>query len=370
MGTSIDDDEPRRAPRPAIPPHSTRDRLGAAIAPGIGSLNNGDVVGERFLVGDVIGEGGTSVVHGGVDLVTREAVAIKVPRTDLAGFGGIAGRFALERYVGGLIRSRHVARRLGAGRLADGRSFIAMEYVGGPTLAARIAAGPLSIVEACDVAQQVLVALREIHDLGVIHRDIKPHNVLLTPSRDGRWPRIKLIDFGACKRTPLYMAPEQILGGETDVRTDVYGVGALLFEAITGVPPFPGEAADAVVARVLQGLPPRPTRLRPGCPKAVERVVLKALALKPADRFADVDEMRAALRAAVHGHWHSRRRWTSALGIAAALALAVLPANAALPGLSVGIEGVLRDAAELARTAGARVRGLTATQARRPGSAS
>ncbi|GEL72643.1 serine/threonine-protein kinase [Myxococcus virescens] len=213
----------------------------------------------------------------------------------------------------------HIVDVLGYGTLADGRPFIAMEWLEGRDLAAELASrGPLSPGEALEVLEQVGGALRTAHQAGVVHRDLKAQNVVRL-STGGGAPRVKLVDFGVAKGltpdapgastltltgvslgTPLSMAPEQIRGEPPDARTDLYAMGVLLFQLITGQPPFQGATRHEVEDLHLNAPPPRPSERAP-VPAALDAVVLRSMGKRREDRYPDIDAWLDALRRAVKG---------------------------------------------------------------------
>ncbi len=213
----------------------------------------------------------------------------------------------------------HIVAVLGYGTLADGRPYIAMEWLEGRDLAAELEVrGPLSATEAWEVLVQVGGALRAAHQAGVVHRDLKAQNVVRL-SREGAGPQVKLVDFGVAKGvtpeapgastltltgvslgTPLSMAPEQIRGEPPDARTDLYAMGVLLFQLVTGQPPFQGATRHEVEDLHLNAPPPRPSERAP-VPAALDAVVLRCMSKRREERFADVDALLEALRSAAQG---------------------------------------------------------------------
>ncbi|MFC2037277.1 serine/threonine-protein kinase, partial [Chloroflexota bacterium] len=193
---------------------------------------------------------------------------------------------------------------------ANGQHYIAMEYLEGGSLGKRLAAGPLPLDEAQSILAQVAQALDYAHARGLIHRDIKPANILF--SADGR-PQVT--DFGIARAgdgtqltrtgiimgTPEYMAPEQAEGQPLDHRADLYALGVVLYQMLTGRAPFRGTTPHATLHAVIYEPPPPPRQINPGLPPAVEKVLLKALAKRPEDRFQRGAEMAAALQSTLHG---------------------------------------------------------------------
>ncbi|MBX3470645.1 MAG: serine/threonine protein kinase [Planctomycetes bacterium] len=200
---------------------------------------------------------------------------------------------------------------------ADGRAYLLMDAVTGGDLHARLARGPLPPDEVLRLGRTLARGLAHVHARGVLHRDLKPHNVLFDEAGAPR-----LVDFGLAQvaqaerltatgtllGTPAYMAPEQADARATDERTDVHGLGAVLYHALTGRPPFQGGSPVAVLAQVLEQEPAPPSSLVPGVPPALEQVVLRALAKAPAARFASASALADALDAAAAGVAPPRRR--------------------------------------------------------------
>jgi serine/threonine-protein kinase len=226
-----------------------------------------------------------------------ERVAVKMlHQVDL----GPAGERRFERECEVIQRLDHpnIVRQLGAARSPSGRRFLIMQYVEGETLARRLAQGPrLRLEEALRLLRQLAAALDHAHERGVVHRDVKPANVLLG-ARDGDAPRVVLTDFGIAKveggtvltggnvmGTVAYMAPEQVRGAhEVDRRADVYALGVVAYEMLTGSHPFPGRTMTALLLAHLQRPPADPRLAAPELPAPVARALLRALRKNPDDR--------------------------------------------------------------------------------------
>ncbi|MFJ9867464.1 protein kinase [Streptomyces sp. NPDC101165] len=267
------------------------------------------VLGGRYELVDRLGQGGMGTVHRGVDRRLRRTVAVKLLSSVLAHDPQSRARFQREAHAAAALNHPAVAtiHDVGEEPHPDGpRPYLVMEYVQGTTLAEVLQGGPLPVVEAVNVACAVLDALRHSHECGIVHRDIKPSNIMLTGP-----DTVKVLDFGIAKAftetatritgsgaaigTPAYLSPEQINGAEIDHRADLYAMGCLLHELLTGQPPFRGASPFAVMHQHLFAAPEPVSRHRSQIPPAVEAVILRALGKDPEERFADAGQMRAAL---------------------------------------------------------------------------
>lgn len=256
-----------------------------------------------------VGRGGMGVVYRARHCRLDRLVALKVIAPDLLDDAAAQRRFREEAVVAASLEHPNVVPVHDAGEV-DGIAYLAMHYVHGTdlgTLAPSV--DPLAPAYAAQIVARVADALDCLHDTGYVHRDVKPRNVLV--ARDGH---VYLSDFGLarhvaavagatragdCVGTVDYVAPEQIRGQRAGARADVYGLGCLLFFALTGRAPYAGETLEAKLWAHLQEPPPGPSRLRPELPPALDAVIVRALAKDPADRFHTAGELgRAALRAA------------------------------------------------------------------------
>ncbi|WP_437729735.1 serine/threonine-protein kinase [Sorangium sp. So ce1335] len=280
------------------------------------ALPAGAVVG-GYRLDEVRLAGGFGVVHRAWPLGGGAAVALKVLRRELSLLPGMLRRFQQEAEVLARLRHPAIVEVRGVGALDDGRPYIAMEWVEGRTLAAELRArGALSPAEAVALLEEVGGALAAAHAIGVVHRDVKAQNVMILPAAGGGGARgVKLVDFGIAKLldppggarggksslivgTPLTMAPEQILGGAVDARTDIYAVGLLAYQLVTAELPFQGANAVETEEMHLRAPPPCPSERAP-VSAAFDAVVRRCLAKEPADRYATIAELLAALRSAV-----------------------------------------------------------------------
>lgn len=280
----------------------------------------GQVAGNYTLVAR-LGAGGMGEVVLGVNPDIGARVAIKLLHATAAvGAGGLE-RFRIEARAANRIEHEGVVRIVDAGRLDNGRAFLVMELLEGASLATTLARTRLSSTRAIEIVDAILDIVTAAHAKHTVHRDLKPANVFVMSSG-----RVRVLDFGIAKLlddassvtrtgamvgTPGYMAPEQIRGGAVDGRTDLYAIGVILFELLTGARPFHGSTPFVVAqAHVTQPVPHLPA----GFPPALDAVIARALAKTPEARFATASEMRAALREASPasggvGPSRARTRW-------------------------------------------------------------
>jgi eukaryotic-like serine/threonine-protein kinase len=254
-------------------------------------------VSDRYLIEDELGRGGTAIVYRARDTVRGSYVAIKVLREDAIGSLSVE-RFLREIRTTAQLPHPHIVPVLDAGE-HEGRPYFVLPYMEGGTLRARLQREKqLSLAEVVSLGVTMCKALDFAHKRGLIHRDVKPENILFS----GDTPC--LADFGTARAlekatnesttstgivrgTPLYMSPEQASGErEYDGRSDIYSLACVLYEAVAGVPPFMGATAQAIISQRLTH-PPRPVSVyRPTTPPALEAILEKATALLPADRHA------------------------------------------------------------------------------------
>jgi len=259
-------------------------------------------IGDYEILG-VLGNGGMGKVYKVRNVISDRVDAMKVLLPNLAGQKEFAERFLREVKVLASLNHPNIAA-LRTAFMDNDRLVMIMEFVEGETLAQRCQAGPVPIADSLHYVDSVLAALSYAHAHNVIHRDIKPGNIMITP--DGT---VKLMDFGIAHSensadltktgTALgsvrYMSPEQIQGGAIDARSDIYSLGVTLYELATGQPPFKADSDVSLLAAHLNQIPRRPIELRPDLPQGLNDIIVMALAKDPAKRFQTADAFRNAL---------------------------------------------------------------------------
>lgn len=302
------------------------------------------MLADRYEVGRLIGRGGMAQVYIAYDTRLSRTVAIKILRSDMATDDTFLARFRREAQSSAALNHPSIVAVYDTGeediQTNQGTitlPFIVMEYVNGQTVRDLLADGdPIPIDEAAHVAAGVLSALEYSHREGIIHRDIKPGNIMLTP--DGS---VKVMDFGIARAladahstvtqtntvvgTAQYLSPEQARGEVVDTRSDLYSAGCLLYEMLTGKPPFTGDSAVSVAYQHVSEVPARPSSVTADIPDNIDRVVLKALSKTREDRYQSAAEFRADLLSAVRGQAVGAPA-TTAYAVPAAAATAVLGA--------------------------------------------
>jgi serine/threonine-protein kinase len=269
----------------------------------------GDIIAGKYALLRRIGEGGMGVVFEATHLRLRVRLAVKFLRPDVCGPGEVLARFEREAWITAQLRSGHFARIIDIDRLPSGLPYIVLEYLEGCDLETELlGAGPLPIADAVDFAMQVAEAMKEAHALGIIHRDLKPSNLFVCRAGEQRF--LKILDFGISRvehseakitcnssyiGTPAYAAPEQLRDSSgADARSDVWSLGVVLFELLTGRTPFTGSASE-VIARVMVDPVPWPCHFRPEIPAELARIVLRALQRDPEERFQTMHQLTEAL---------------------------------------------------------------------------
>ncbi|APR86317.1 serine/threonine protein kinase [Minicystis rosea] len=293
----------------------------------------GTVLSGRYRIAELLAMGGVGAVYLGEHVKMHKHVAIKVLHPDAANLPDIAARFEREAVAGAHIQHPNVAVATDFGELDDGTHFLVLEYVKGTTLREVIKRGPISVARAVGIIKQIAAALGATHAAGIVHRDVKPRNVMLI---EGERDVVKLIDFGLAKLnvkevselaasrasmadqqitgtgavfgTIAYLAPEAALGMDSvDVRADLYALGLVLYEMLAGRHPFETGDPVALFKHHARTIPPPIAERAPGVtvPPSVEAVVQKLLAKRRDDRYPNAEAVIAALDAAWEGSAHT-----------------------------------------------------------------
>lgn len=313
--------------------HPGSAREGVVLTPG--------TVVAHYEIQDRLGAGGMGVVYRARDLRLERTVALKFPPSELGDDTQAKRRFLTEARAAAALDHVNVCAIHEIGETEDGQLFIAMAYVEGESLRQLIARGPVPVIRAVAIARQVAAALQCAHERGVVHRDVKPANVML--GADGI---VKLVDFGVAKLegstltrtgatpgTMAYMSPEQVRGEAVDLRADLWAIGVVLYEMLAGRRPFTGETDAATLHAITATAPARLRTLRPEVPAELEAVVARALTKTRERRYQSAQEVEAALGrvegVAAQSPFERRRRVRRTLSYVAAAA--ILLALAAVP---------------------------------------
>ena len=263
-----------------------------------------ETIGDRYRLGDRLGAGGMGEVFVAHDLRLDREVALKLLRADLAQQHGMRERVVAEARLAARLTHPHVVGVLDTGE-QDGRPFVVMERLSGRTLRDELADGTMPPERVRDVGLQVLRALAAAHELGIVHRDVKPGNIL--DAGVGTW---KVADFGIAKwvhaeetltgtgellGSPSYLAPERIDGQQAGPASDLYAVGVLLYEALTGRKPFEGDDPFALAAAIRDGRYEPPTAIDAEADHQIVGVIERAMRRDPAERYESAEAMAAAL---------------------------------------------------------------------------
>ena len=270
---------------------------------GVTQSGSGSTIAGRYSVGAILGRGGMGEVRAGRDLRLQRDVAIKVLSPEVAARADTRERFEAEARSAARLSHPNIVVVYDSGE-HDGVPFLVMERLPGRTLADELAGGSIAAERARTLGVEVLAALGAAHAAGIVHRDVKPGNVLLTPEGT-----VKVGDFGIAKSvdgadltttgmllgTPAYLSPEQLAGEPATPASDIYAVGVMLYEALTGAKPYTGPTPLALARAVDAGRPTPLRSLRPDTPADLAVAIERAMEKEPARRFATAEEMAAAL---------------------------------------------------------------------------
>jgi eukaryotic-like serine/threonine-protein kinase len=280
------------------------------------SLAPGTVIAERYRVVERLGEGGMGVVYSVEHTHMRKLFALKVLHRELLRMPEVVSRFEREAVLAGSINHANVAAATDFGKLPDGSFFLILELVVGKSLRALIAEGPVAVTRALPIMRGMTAGIAAAHAKGIVHRDLKPDNVMLV-ERDGFSDFVKVLDFGIAKGdampevrsggaqpltqigavmgTPDYMSPEQALGQTVDHRSDLYSLGVIFYELITGAAPFHGDGVQVLTQHLTSEPAAIPAELVAGVAVPIASIVAKLLAKEPDARYQSAAELLGAL---------------------------------------------------------------------------
>ena len=279
-----------------------------------GQMAAGETVADRYKILRVLGEGGMGVVYAAEHMLMRKEVALKVLHGDMNTMPEIVARFEREAVAAGAIDHPNVAAATDFGRLPDGACYLVLELLKGESLRDEIRKGPMPLARALVILRGIANGVAAAHAKGIVHRDLKPENVMLV-EKDGLPDFVKVLDFGIAKMdqgaaqtpaggqaivtrvgtifgTPEYMAPEQAVGDKIDARADIFAIGVILLEMLTGKCPFKGEVLNVLRERILMTTMPDMTTI----PSAdVRALITKMMQRHPDDRLQSATELLAAI---------------------------------------------------------------------------
>ena len=272
-------------------------------------LKPGTLIAGKYKIIDEVGHGGMGVVYKAEDIKLKRFVALKFLPPHLMDSPELRERFLIEAQAAAALNHPNICVIHEVGEEED-RSFIAMEYVEGETLRDRVKKGSLNTAGALSIASQVAAGLEAAHRKGIIHRDIKSANIMVTEQGQA-----KVMDFGLAKLrggssltksqttlgTVAYMSPEQARGEDLDCRTDIWSLGVVLYEILTGEMPFKGDHDQTIIHAILHREPKPLSKIQAGLPAGLDTIVLQALAKKPAERYQGMDELRQDLESVAEG---------------------------------------------------------------------
>jgi serine/threonine-protein kinase len=270
----------------------------------------GRVIAGRYRLETRAGEGGMGVVYRARHVLIDRVVALKLIRPDLRGETHLRQWMLREARAANRVDHAHIIDIHDIGETEEGELYLVMEYLVGTSLSSELARGPMPLARGVDVLEQMCAALARAHDLGVVHRDLKSDNILLT-SRGGRKDFVKILDFGlahlamdprlapkgAVFGTPEYMSPEQARGEEATAQSDLYALGVLFFEMLTGQLPFRSDDRETLLEMQRTAVAPKPRTIKPDVLPAAEAIVIKLLEKERRKRFQDAHHLHEELKA-------------------------------------------------------------------------
>src|SRR5262244_2006005 len=269
----------------------------------------GKVVAGRYRLEARAGEGGMGIVYRARHVLIDRVVAVKLIRPDLRGETHLRAWMLREARAANRVDHAHIIDIHDIGETEEGELYLVMEYLVGTSLSSELARGPMSLARGVDILEQMCAALARAHDLGVIHRDLKSDNILLT-QRGGRKDFVKILDFGlaaiardprlapkgAVFGTPEYMSPEQARGEEAAAQSDLYALGVLFFEMLTGQLPFKASDRETLLEMQRTAPAPRPSSVKKDCSPVAEKIVLRLLEKERRKRFQDAHHLHEELK--------------------------------------------------------------------------
>ena len=263
------------------------------------------ILGNRYQLVERLGSGGMAMVYRAQDLMLERAVAVKILRRDFSHSEEFRERFRQEAKAAANLSHPNIVTVHDFG-IDSNQLFIVMEYVPGTDIKNLLKqSGKFGVTQAIDLMTQACAGIGYAHRAGLVHCDIKPQNLLVTPDN-----RLKVLDFGIARAlatispdeqsdvvwgSPLYFSPEQAAGSAPSPASDVYSLGVVLFEMLTGQTPFTGKTSDELVRQHRDSLPPSPRKFAPGIPVALEQIILKVLSKEPAARYRTADQFGGVL---------------------------------------------------------------------------
>src|SRR5690242_8097183 len=269
----------------------------------------GKVIAGRYRLEARIGEGGMGIVYRARHVLIDRVVAVKLIRPDLRGETHLRAWMLREARAANRVDHAHIIDIHDIGETEEGELYLVMEYLVGTVLSSELARGPMPLARSVDILEQMCAALARAHDLGVVHRDLKSDNILLS-TRGGRKDFVKILDFGlahlamdprlapkgAVFGTPEYMSPEQARGEEAGPPSDLYALGVLFFEMLTGQLPFRSNDRDTLLEMQRSAPPPKPSAIKPDTLPQAEIVVLKLLEKERRKRYQDAHHLHEELK--------------------------------------------------------------------------